>query len=160
MLQSLALCIYTHHTVRDIFVRRFVAKRSETAGCLQTAERPVRRPQGGGRPGRWRPQSAGAGIAQTRAQTCLCPAQRLYSANGDVAIYSAAAVPRAVTGIQWGLRKRRARVKRLSNVRFLLPWVCGDRPRTTFLKCMHRPLYTPGSSPRPPVFCKWDDFPK
>lgn len=93
-------------------------------------------------------------------KTCLCPAQRLYSANGDVAIYSAAAVPRAVTGIQWGLRKRWARVKRLDNVRFLLPWICGDRPRTTFLKRMHRPLYTPGSSPRPPVFCKWDDFPK
>lgn len=79
MLQSLALCIYTHHTVRDIFVRRFVAKRSETAGCLQTAERPVRRPRGGGRPGRWRPQSAGAGVAQTRAQNLPlpCPATLL-----------------------------------------------------------------------------------
>lgn len=155
MLQSLALCIYTHHTVRDIFVRRFVAKRSETAGCLQTAERPVRRPRGGGRPGRWRPQSAGAGVAQTRAQnlplprpaTLLCERRCRY-------------LLRAITGIQWGLRKRRARVKRLGNVRFLLPWVCGDRPRTTFLERMHRPLYTPGSSPRPPVFCKWDDFPK
>lgn len=159
MLQSLALCIYTHHTVQDIFVRRFVAKRSETAGCLQTAERPVRRPRGGGRPGRWRPQSAGAGVAQTRAQNLPLPRPATLLCERRC-LYSAAAVLRAVTGIQWGLRKRWARVKRLDNVRFLLPWVCGDRPRTTFLKRMHRPLYTPGSSPRPPVFCKWDDFPK